>query len=421
MRQRSPLLLVLCLLLSTSTMAQTTRVLFLGNSYVYTNDMPTALRQLALSLGDTIVTAQSTPGGYTFQGHTTLAASQQLIDQGNWDFVVLQEQSQIPSFPLSQVQSDCFPYAAQLVDSIRVHSPCAEPVFFMTWGRQNGDAQNCASWPPVCTFEGMNGLLRERYLTMAVDNSAWCAPVGMAWKHTRDQQPAVNLYSADGSHPAAAGTYLAACTFYATLYRTSPVGASYTAGLDPTTAATLQALAASTVLDSLGTWNIGVNDPDAAFTTSSNGAAVNFTPNNGAGAHTWLFGDGATDNSTVTTHTYAQSGMYDVMHIVQDACGRMDTAIVPVNVVISSMPEPALPETPIGSMRPVVAQDRIWFTPDRGGRFEAWSLTGQLLMGAELAGSQTYQRALDLPANTMLLWRFSGADGVIDSGRLLVP
>jgi PKD repeat protein len=243
----------------------------------------------------------------------------------------------------------------------------------------------------------------------------------MAWKHTRDQQPALNLYNADGSHPSPTGTYLAACTFYATLYRTSPVGASYTAGLDPTTAATLQAIAASTVLDSLGTWNIGVNDPDASFTTTSTGAAVSFTPNNAAGSHTWVFGDGATDNATVTTHTYAQSGVYDVLHIVQDACGRVDSTIVPVNVVISSMPEPALPETAIGFLHPVIAQDRIWFTADRSGRFDAFVLTGQQVIGASLAGSQTYQRTLDLPANTLLVWRFTGADGVIDGGRILTP
>ena len=48
----------------------------------------------------------------------------------------------------------------------------------MTWGRENGDQSNCQSWPPVCTYEGMDDLLRERYMIMANDNNALVAPVG---------------------------------------------------------------------------------------------------------------------------------------------------------------------------------------------------------------------------------------------------
>lgn len=414
--------LLTALLVPLSLPAQTVDVLFLGNSYTYSNDLPGTLRQLALSLGDTVNTAQSTPGGFTFEGHTTLAASQQLIDQGGWDFVVLQEQSQIPSFPIAQVQADCFPFAAELVDSIRVHSPCAEPVFFMTWGRQNGDAQNCANWPPVCTFDGMNALLRERYLMMAVDNSAWCAPVGAAWKQVRDQQPGINLYSSDGSHPAAAGTYLAACTFYATLFRESPVGAGFIAGLDPATAAALQAIAAGTVLDSLGTWNIGVNDPDASFTHVATGADVAFTPATGTGTHTWSFGDGGTGSAVAPAHTYAQGGVYEVMHIVVDDCGRADTALVPVNVVISSMPEEG------GAGGTVVAFNRLkllngqwWYTAEGEGTLDLHGTDGRLLDQARLGALQTWSQWCRLPSTTVVLWRFTGVNGDVRQGRLLVP
>jgi len=418
MRKALLLPFLLCTLMAG---AQTTTVLFLGNSYTATNDLPGTLRQLALSLGDTVTTQQSLPGGYTFELHTTNATSQQLIDQGDWDFVVLQEQSQLPSFQLPQVQSDCFPFATELIDSILVHAPCAEPVFYMTWGRQNGDAQNCANWPPVCTFEGMNALLRERYLMMAVDNSAWCAPVGMAWKNTRDHQPAINLYSTDGSHPSVQGTYLAACTFYATLFRQSPVGASYTAGIDPATAAILQGIAASTVLDSLDTWNIGVNDPDAGFTFNTSSYDVSFSPSNTSGTHAWWFGDGTSSTLADPMHNYPLDGSYDVMHVVTDACGRVDTVVTPVNVVIASVPEPGGSDIyqPTGQVQ--VVQGTLYFTPDREGRFEVWNLNGQQLVSAQLGDVQTYQRRFDLPMNTVLFWRFTGEDGVIDNGRFLAP
>ena len=219
-----------------SLQAQSTHVLFIGNSYTGVNDLPEMTRQLALSIGDTLVVASSSPGGMTFQGHTTNATTQSLIDQGNWDFVVLQEQSQLPSFPPSQVASDCLPYAQALVDTVRARTPCAEAVFYMTWGRENGDADNCAFWPPVCTYEGMQQRLRMSYLQMAQDNSAECAPAGMAWKRVREDFPTIDLYASDGSHPSVAGSYLVACTMYSTFFRTSTVGATFTSSLDPATA-----------------------------------------------------------------------------------------------------------------------------------------------------------------------------------------
>ncbi len=92
-----------------SVQAQQTRVLFLGNSYTAFNSLPSLTRLLALSLGDTMVVSSSMPGGYTFNDHTTNAVSMAAIQEGNWDFVVLQEQSQLPSFPPSQVDVESRP------------------------------------------------------------------------------------------------------------------------------------------------------------------------------------------------------------------------------------------------------------------------------------------------------------------------
>ena len=101
-----------------SVAAQQTNVLFIGNSYTYVNDLPNTLRQLALSLGDTVDVASSAPGGFTFQMHSTYAPTLTAINSQQWNYVVMQEQSQIPSFPQAQVATDCYPYAAQLVDTM---------------------------------------------------------------------------------------------------------------------------------------------------------------------------------------------------------------------------------------------------------------------------------------------------------------
>jgi hypothetical protein len=223
------------------------------------------LYNLALSNGDTIIYDSSAPGGYTFAQHTTNATTLSKINAQDWDYVILQEQSQIPSFDPSQVQTETYPYAAQLNDLILANDSCTQTVFFMTWGRKYGDASNCAIYPPLCTFEGMQGRLRQSYVEMADDNEALVSPVGEAFKYSRMADSTINLYSIDNSHPSVAGTYLAACTFYATLFETSPVGLNYTAGLDATQAGFLQQIAYQTVFDSLSVWNINEFEPQASF------------------------------------------------------------------------------------------------------------------------------------------------------------
>src|SRR5690606_13596616 len=93
----------LSLMLVAATAACQTRVLFIGNSYTHTNDLPGMFTTLAASLGEDVVTGMSAPGGYTFNQHTQNTATLNALAQGDWDVVVLQEQSQLPSFPLGQV------------------------------------------------------------------------------------------------------------------------------------------------------------------------------------------------------------------------------------------------------------------------------------------------------------------------------
>lgn len=252
-------LITLCsfLLISLIFNAQEKNVLFLGNSYIFTNDLPYVLDQLASSMSDPMTYEENTLAGYTLQQHSTNLTSTSLIADGGWDHVILQEQSQMPAFPISQVEQDVFPYAEALVSSVYEADQCAIPIMMMTWGRENGDQDNCDDWPPVCDYDGMQDLLTERYVQMAEDNECWTAPIGEAWRTVRDEtDDLINLYADDGSHPSFAGTYLAACVLYATIWEESPVGADYTGGLSTEDAQYLQAVAAETVLETPEAWNI---------------------------------------------------------------------------------------------------------------------------------------------------------------------
>ncbi|MDP4826582.1 MAG: T9SS type A sorting domain-containing protein [Flavobacteriales bacterium] len=247
------ILFSLLLVLSLNADAATIKSLFIGNSYTYYNTLPNVVSDVAASMGHSLIFDSSAPGGYTFNQHTSNATTLQKIAADEWDFVILQEQSQIPSFPLSQVEQDCFPYAEQLCNLIREANPCARPLFYMTWGRENGDSQNCANWPPVCTYQGMQELLSERYIQMAADNDAWVAPVGNVWQTVMADAP---LYAADGSHPSIHGTYLAACTFFAVMFNESPVGAAYPAGVTAQQALAIQEAANEVVFGNLELWNM---------------------------------------------------------------------------------------------------------------------------------------------------------------------
>ena len=307
------ILFSLILLSSIISSGQIKKVLFVGNSYTYANDLPLMLSKLAKSTGDSLYYDSSTGGGQTLQGHSASLATIGKIQQGIWDYVVLQEQSQRPSFPMSQVSVEVFPYAKILCDTIRYYNNCTSPLFFMTWGRQNGDQANCATWPPVCTYEGMDSLLKLRYRMMADSNKALVSPVGAVWHYIRDNYPVMNLYSSDGSHPSLLGSYVAACTFYTMVFNKSPLLISNDYGLSDTDAVNIRNATQLIVYDSLSKWNVGKFSPVSDFAVWGIMDSISTTNySRYADTYLWDFGDGATSTLFEPGHQYNSEGTYTV-------------------------------------------------------------------------------------------------------------
>jgi hypothetical protein len=274
------------------------------------NDLPNLVKEIAFSFGDTLLHESSTPGGASFSAHSTNAQTLNKINQQQWDYIVLQAQSQEPSLSPGYVNANVLPAAQVLIDAIESNSLCIEPLFFMTWGRKFGDASNCVPYPPVCTYLGMQERLRTRYLDMTFTHDASCSPVGMAWKKSIAIDSTLNLYSSDNSHPSIYGSYLAACTFYASIFKKSAVGSSYWPNaIDSATAYSLQQIGSSTVLDSLSVWNIF----NADFTYNQIGDSVSFTNlSSNYESVLWDFGDGQTSTAENPTHIYTLNGSYTV-------------------------------------------------------------------------------------------------------------
>jgi len=316
---------------------QTKRVAFLGNSYTAANDLPLMISKLAHSAGDELNYTSSTPGGYTFQSHSTNSGSTSLLQQTGLDYVVLQEQSQLPSFPNSQVATDVFPYAEDLCNMITQYNPCAKPLFFMTWGRKYGDSQNCSVWPPVCTYEGMDSLLNLRYRQMADSNEAYVSPVGAVWHYIRDMDSTIELYSSDYSHPSLAGSYAAACTFYTLIFQKDPSLIADDYNVDPVIAQQIRAAAKVVAFDSLQKWNVGKFIPEANFSINQNGNAIQIVNQSlYANSYHWEYGDGDTSNLFEPNHVYTQNGTYQ-LKLIASKCNKTDTFIDTVIVNTASV------------------------------------------------------------------------------------
>lgn len=243
-------------------------VLLMGNSYTYTNDLDVLVEGLLQNAVPNAWTERLAGGGMTLADHATDASNpgttwNKTLNGGRkWDWVFLQDQSQIPGFPTNDSYWQDSLQGAKILDAM-IEKAGAQTVLLMTWGRMDGDLQNPDIYPDFLTMQsrlekGYNNYSRN---ISAPGRPAYIAPAGLAFKHIYDEiaagggkpnatgTPFYDLYSPDGSHPSLAGSYLAACVIYSTLTGRSPVGLNDTTGLNGTYRLALQKAAAATVFN----------------------------------------------------------------------------------------------------------------------------------------------------------------------------
>jgi len=389
-----------------------TSVLFIGNSYVTANDLPNTFRQLALSLGETVTVQTSAPGGYTLFQHSTYAPTLDAITSQNWDFVVMQEQSQLGALPSNVTTTE---YGMlQLMAEIETNWECTYPVLYMTWGRENGDAQNCASFPFMCTYAGMQEALRTNYVALGNFNDAWVSPVGAAWATVRAEHPEINLYVADGSHPSVAGTYLAASVFYCTLFHEPCTAATFNSTLDPATAATLRSIASATVLDEFETWNLDMpNGTDALLDGFTLGADFVTLVHNGAGEHLWTCTNGQSFTTGTCTFTFETSGTFVVTHTYNDPCGNSDTRTFTFDMAVGLDELGATPQYHVLSTAPGSIEVQ---GAGAAGTLTLFDAQGRMLANERVGGSNVQ---VACPSG-LVFWVMNDANGVMTRGKVLV-
>jgi hypothetical protein len=224
-----------------------TRILFLGNSYTYVNDLPSTFARLAQSGGHPVYVDSIANGGETLAQHAVSADDLSKIASQHWSYVVLQEQSDTPATDAGRASM----YSAARTLAARVESAAAMPIFFMTWAHKDGEPSAGQN------YETMQQQVDGAYLTISRELGVPVAPVGYTWYMVRRDHPDIDMWQSDGSHPTQAGTYLAACVFYAAFFRQSPAKLGFHGGVSDEQARLLQDEAGSRVLDMKSEWGLG--------------------------------------------------------------------------------------------------------------------------------------------------------------------
>jgi hypothetical protein len=180
------------------------RVLFIGNSYTFYNQLPLMVRQMSIEAHQprALEVKDVTVAGSSLEQHWGRGEVQKVLASRRWDYVVIQDFSLMPLQNAESTRK----YAGLVARAARQAG--AQPIFYLTWARQNDPS--------------MQATLDTVYTQVARENQGLLAPVGDAWKIALASQPQPTLFSADGSHPSYAGSYLAASVFYSLLYGAPP-------------------------------------------------------------------------------------------------------------------------------------------------------------------------------------------------------
>lgn len=196
------------------------KAFFIGNSYTYVNDLP-AVVDVMMHSGKRGAKANFAVDSYT-RGAASLtefldsprdAECREKLEKGGFRWVILQDQSQTPSEMPEMTMRGGRGWAEI------AKKGGAKPVLFITWEH----AIHSSDGKFVSTPR-MQDKLTTTYCRLALEIHAKVAPVGEAWRMWREKFPETTLYSSDGSHPNALGTYMAGCVFFAVLSGESPVG-----------------------------------------------------------------------------------------------------------------------------------------------------------------------------------------------------
>jgi hypothetical protein len=225
----------------------TTKILFIGNSFTGANDLQGIVHQFYDADKLPVVTAAYAPGGITVgdlemgpMAHMNNPEVYKLIRSNEWDFLVLQDNQgrfalDSAIFP-STTKSKVVEGHIKIRDSFHHYHPCAKMVWFSGWGFKDEDTSMIRKI--TVNYEVLNDSAKDVI-----------APIGYAWKKSIIARPELDLWSPDGAHPDMKGSFLTGAVIYGTLTQKNVVANPLMMGMAPTDATHLKTMAQGILSD----------------------------------------------------------------------------------------------------------------------------------------------------------------------------
>jgi hypothetical protein len=304
--------------------SQPSNVLFIGNSYTHMNNLCKMYERLANSKGKSVFADTLAVSGSSLQGHTLRENTYKKMKTRQWDYVFIQGYSRELSRDSTTIAQQTIPYAKLLIDSIKKYNPCIRIYYYMTWGYADGFKDSI----PEDSYTLMQERIEKGYRQLSESTGNYpIAPVGMVWKQMRELYPELNLYAPDNAHPSPYGSYLAACTFFTSVYKESSFGGVYPKKVEEPYAEQIQKTAADYVLSYYTKYHLDtLQVPDKAtllldFGIREKWLSISINNKSEKGDELrWDFGDGRTSNKLNPKHYYTKAGKYTVTLYVKKDC-----------------------------------------------------------------------------------------------------
>lgn len=296
------------------TVAQT-KILFLGNSFTYTYDVPGLFQGLANAAGIPVLIDQNTQAGMAVAneqvtGHINSSVSQNKITSQQWDYIVVQDNQGNYVNNVGVIPSACGNANVTLYNQIKANNPCTRIIYFAGWGPEGGVFSGDNTTSCINRIYGNTIFLNDAAMNEIV------SPIGKAWISSLSQLPSVDLFHADNVHPSLAGSYLTAATLFVSIFKQNPCSLNYTGGVSSSTAQTMRNIAWTTVNNTtifnetnLNTYTPVISQAGATLSTGSYSAyqwKLNGTVISGATSQNYT----ATSNGTYTVNVMNSSGCW---------------------------------------------------------------------------------------------------------------
>ena len=179
------------------------RILFLGNSHTYFNDMPAtcaALVKAATGADCSVTMLSHSRRDLSWHRREYFELRFNLL-YGGYDYCVIQQAAH--PFPGESLTLEQGRAIIELCQKAGV-----KPVLFMTWAEKRHP-------------ENQQQMV-DTYTRLAAETGALLAPIGRIWQQVQRSRPLLELYWQDGSHASPLGSFLAAATVCSVVTGVSP-------------------------------------------------------------------------------------------------------------------------------------------------------------------------------------------------------